>query len=335
MVFPDMSITSKRESSSSQEGFAPKHRDDMGRGGLRRKAAAPALKLCVALIAMLFVTACGDNYPELVNQQYQRVRQQVEQLGGYLSSGRIRNAKLINSYSRYVARKRPDVAEIAKELGLEGTTKGLAYQSLLNRMKKVNRQPKDEKEADTGLEELLRIEAASDWSVFNDSLIDVVNVLADMSEGKLAKLHVPKSEASPEKGAGSRLVGNPRYGQWRNDSSGQSFWAWYGQYALFRTMFFPRSYYYNSWYGHRSWSYYGDVGRHYYGTRGDTSRWRQASRTQPSRPRKSYGSLRSQRRLSTYGRAGSRTSGSALKRASSYASSSRGGSRSSGSRRGK
>lgn len=335
MVFPDMSIFGRRESSSSQENTKNEYRGETAEPKLRPNSAAHVLKLCIVLAAVMFVAACGENYPELVNQQHQRVRAQVEQLGGYLSSGRIRNARLVISYSRYVARNRPDVEEIAKELGREGTTKGLAYQSLLDRLGKVNRRPKDEKEADASLDELLRIEAASDWSVFNDSLIDVVNVLADLSEGKLAKLHVPKSEAAPERGAGSRLVGNPRYGQWRTNSSGQSFWVWYGQYALFRDVFFPRTYYYHDWYPRRSWSYYGDVGRNYYGTRGDTSRWQKASRTYRSPPRKSYGPLRSQRRLSTYGRTGSRASGSALKRASSYASSSRGGLRSSGSRRGK
>ncbi|NJL14898.1 MAG: hypothetical protein HC913_19125 [Microscillaceae bacterium] len=32
-------------------------------------------------------------------------------------------------------------------------------------------------------------------------------------------------------------VGNERYGQWRNDNSGNSFWAFYGQYMFMSTMF--------------------------------------------------------------------------------------------------
>ncbi|MGH7504300.1 MAG: hypothetical protein ACRELX_01555, partial [Longimicrobiales bacterium] len=36
---------------------------------------------------------------------------------------------------------------------------------------------------------------------------------------------------------GMAYVDNPRYGEWRTDASGQSFWHWYGQYALFATIF--------------------------------------------------------------------------------------------------
>lgn len=41
------------------------------------------------------------------------------------------------------------------------------------------------------------------------------------------------------------FVGNPYYGRWERDSSGNSFWVWYGRYALFRdilTIFMGRPY---------------------------------------------------------------------------------------------
>lgn len=52
---------------------------------------------------------------------------------------------------------------------------------------------------------------------------------------------------------GMAYVGNSKYGEWKQDNSGNSFWAWYGRYALFSTLFFPRPYYYgyNSW---NSWN---------------------------------------------------------------------------------
>jgi hypothetical protein len=51
---------------------------------------------------------------------------------------------------------------------------------------------------------------------------------------------------------GMAYVGNSKYGEWKKDNSGNSFWSWYGKYALFSTLFFPRPYYYpysswNSW----------------------------------------------------------------------------------------
>ncbi len=36
---------------------------------------------------------------------------------------------------------------------------------------------------------------------------------------------------------GYRYVGNPHYGQWRNDSKGGSFWEFYGKYRLFSDLF--------------------------------------------------------------------------------------------------
>ena len=49
---------------------------------------------------------------------------------------------------------------------------------------------------------------------------------------------------------GMGFVGNPEYGKWEKDSDGNSFWSWYGKYALFSNLLFystmgPMRY--NSW----------------------------------------------------------------------------------------
>ncbi len=291
-----------------------------------RATVAFVLRVVVLFAAATVLAGCGENYPELAKLQAERVTIVVRNLGSEIAARRIRNANLIEQYAQAVARDRPELSELTAELAKEGTTEGLAYKSLLRRLSAVNLDPKDEKEAEISLDELSRIEAAADPEVFNDSLIDVVNVLADLSNGKLARLYVPDSEPKPKEGPGSYLVGNPRYGEWRRDSSGNSFWAFYGQYALMRDLFFfPRRYSYGDWYTRRGWSYYGDVGRQYYGTRADSARWDRAAKTYRNvKPRKSYGPVRSERRLSTYGRAGARGRGSAVRRASTYASSVRG-----------
>jgi len=63
---------------------------------------------------------------------------------------------------------------------------------------------------------------------------------------------------------GYNYVGNPRYGQWRQDASGNSFWEFYGKYAFFSSMFnmFNRPVYRNDWNDYRS---YRGSGRPYYG----------------------------------------------------------------------
>ncbi len=298
---------------------------------LGRRDAARRVAFALILVAVAGgLAGCGDNFPEKVAQRHAQVTAQVKQLGVYLDARRVRNANIIKQYAIIVERERPDVVRLTRELAREGTTGGLAYGSLKQRLEKVNRAPQDEKQAGVAFEDLQRIEEAADPVVFNDSLIDVVNVLADLSNGKLPRMQMAQSGAKSAQGAGSHLVGNPRYGNWRQNSSGQSFWVFYGQYAMMRSLFFrPGPYYYSSWYRNRGWSYYGDVGRRYYGGRADSSRWSQARKTYPNtRPRRTYGALRSQRRLSTYGQSASRPAGSSLRRASSYSSSARGTSRS-------
>lgn len=78
---------------------------------------------------------------------------------------------------------------------------------------------------------------------------------------KNAQGEVTKSAAPP---GYSNHVGNPQYGQWQQGSNGESFWSFYGKYALLSSMFnmatFPaRRSYYDDYRGSRQ------SGRPYYG----------------------------------------------------------------------
>ncbi len=85
--------------------------------------------------------------------------------------------------------------------------------------------------------------------------------------------YVTKTPSPP----GYQHVGNSRYGEWRNDSSGNSFWAFYGQYMFMSHMFgmFNRPVYrndYNSYTNSRNNSrpYYGKNNQ--YGTNGSITK---------------------------------------------------------------
>jgi len=57
---------------------------------------------------------------------------------------------------------------------------------------------------------------------------------------------------------GMAYVGNSKYGEWKDNGSGDRFWSWYGKYALFSSLFFsPASFFnYNSWNGwHNNYRY--------------------------------------------------------------------------------
>ena len=282
--------------------------------GRTLRRAALALVLCGSVLA-----GCGESPGEVVAREQARIAQKIEALGGMIRAGRLTNTRIIKTYAGAIARDRPNLAKLAAELRKEATTDGLKFTNLRARLKAVKAKPRGKAEAARALDGIARIEAAADPVVFNDSLVDILNVLADLSGGKLARVEGAAGKKPSAQGAGSHLIGNPTYGRWRRDSTGGSFWAWYGGYALFRDVFWrPGRYYYNDWYPRRGWSYYGDVGRNYYGTRTDQRRWSQASQRHPNVPRKTYRNLRSERRLSTYGRSDTRTAAKTTRRASSY-----------------
>ncbi|MEL6561554.1 MAG: hypothetical protein AAFQ94_25420 [Bacteroidota bacterium] len=89
-----------------------------------------------------------------------------------------------------------------------------------------------------------------------------MEIAARDENGKLSKSTNPPGYSS--------YVGNPRYGRWEQ-RGGNSFWAFYGQYAFMSSMFNMMAYpvrrsYYNDWRG----NYYG-TGRTYYGPTSGTS----------------------------------------------------------------
>lgn len=278
------------------------------------------MRLAAALVlAVCALAGCGESPGELVGREKARVAAKLDGLGRLLDGGRLPNAAAVRAYAGILARDRPELAKPLAELGKEATTSGLAFSNLRARLDAVAARPRGEQEAVRALDEIVRIEAAADPVVFNDSLVDVLNVLADLSGGKLARLEGAAREPPTAQGAGAHLVGNPAYGRWRQDGSGPGVWQWFGAYALFGAVFWrPGRYHYDDWYRGRGWSYYGDVGRNYYGTRADQRRWGDAARRHPDVPRKTYRNLRSERRLSTYGRSDARSPARTVRRASSY-----------------
>ncbi len=281
----------------------------------------------VGLILLLTgLGGCGEDYGQLVQDARKEANLQVETLRTRITEGKIRNALVVQTYAETLAEDRPKMAKLAAEFGKEGSTDGLAFKALVDRLAAVELAVDDEKAADQSLDELARITAAADPEVFDDALIDVANVLADLSDGKLPRLKIAKSKEAPAAGSGSHLVGNPTYGRWASGSSGL-YWVWFAGFSPYRSMFFTGSpYYYNHWYSGRSWSYYNDVGRHYYGGANDNRRWSEARRANPNvKPKSATAPLKSRKRLSTYGRVQDRRPGDMVKRASAY---SRGDSRS-------
>ena len=116
-------------------------------------------------------------------------------------------------------------------------------------------------------------EVITDWmpvseDFFNRNIDNMgMEIAAKSADGTVSKTAAPPGY--------SNYVGNEKYGQWQQGSNGQSFWAFYGQYALLSSLFnmgtFPaRRSYYDDYRGSRQAGrpYYGPIsnGRPTYGT---------------------------------------------------------------------
>ena len=69
---------------------------------------------------------------------------------------------------------------------------------------------------------------------YNNSLIDMINALATISDGVLLKINGSTN--------GENLIGNPSYGRWTNHN-GVSVWTWFAGYMLFKNIFATSPYY--------------------------------------------------------------------------------------------
>ncbi|MEH6404776.1 MAG: hypothetical protein V7750_15475 [Sneathiella sp.] len=276
------------------------------------------LPFLIAISALLFLSACSDPEFEKASSSLKAAEVDLGNLEVALNPSNISqaavtlpNLQYLKQYAAAVRRINPDMKELVSTLEAEGTNKGGSYLFLKQRLDAAKHlfatdAEKSRTAAISASTEAIAVSHASKPDVFNDSLIDVVNVLADMSKGALPKLKFGATEDKTMPPT-QHLVGNPRYGSW-NSGSGGSIWAWYGQYRLFSDVLGWRSgYRYNQdyWYRSRSGSYYGDVGRHYYGTGKNNNTWRKAGLKQPSVKSNKASpaavkSFKSTKRLSTY-----------------------------------
>ncbi len=126
-------------------------------------------------------------------------------------------------------------------------------------------------EREKGLDSLVFRSDLTDWiKVTEHQYKKYADYLGMVVASKSADGKVSNDKYAP----GYQYVGNSRYGQWRTDSHGSSFWEWYGKYAMMSSVFgmFNRPVYRNDWnsyndYRRRGAPYYGD-GR-FYGSRGN------------------------------------------------------------------
>ena len=129
-------------------------------------------------------------------------------------------------------------------------------------------------EAQAGSEDLVYRDSIQDWQQVGRRAFDQYRpylgmvILSKGPDGSIDQGTHP---------SGYQQVGDERYGQWRDEGGGRSFWVFYGQYALLSHMIggFSRPIYRNDWNEYRGarnrgQTYYGPGGA--YGTNGSVTR---------------------------------------------------------------
>ena len=234
-------------------------------------------RFAVVLLLLLSLLGCGGQNREKQNVEMgiMAVKSELENLERALESGQVRNAMLLKQYAALLSDQRPALYELCATIAQDASSSGPLFQGLLSRLDTVS----DLEEGSLSfsefpnmadrLQELHALRQAASLPMFNDALSDPVNVLADLSNGTLARVNAI-SAATEQAISGNQsnipaqqLVGNPHYGQW-SGSGANSFWVWYGQYALISHLLGGRRNYYGDWGARRGYSYYHDVGRRPY-----------------------------------------------------------------------
>lgn len=258
------------------------------------------LTFWVFIFSML---GCSDPMVEKVSQQTPITEQRLKMLAQHLSSGNVRNATLINEYANTVSKLKPELQALTNEFKKDAGVNGPMYLSLVDRLNTVKNTPAMFDSPQAQFEELLNIYQAADPVLFSDALSDPLNVLADMSDGILPRVNALSKQQSmrannaQDFGTGEQLIGNPSYGQWQTNSSGMSFWAWYGMYSMIGDVFGSRRVGYSDWGRSRNYSYYNDYGRTRYSSPSQLKKQTQID----TRTKKSFAS-KGQKFQSAYGK---------------------------------
>ncbi len=226
------------------------------------------IKLLLVFCMSFVLIACSDQRQARLNSNIQSADYLVNNLGQNLDANAIRNAMILREYAKLLEQDKPELKPLLGQLSRDASRDGPMFQGLQNRLKTVKEQPQLLGDIEAQLYETENLIEASDPSLFNDALSDPINVIADMSDGKLARVNAISKQQSlqangaEDNGAGSQLVGNPGYGNWQTNSSGMSFWHWYGMYSMFSAITNPVRY--DRWSSRRDYSYYNDYGRNRY-----------------------------------------------------------------------
>jgi len=235
----------------------------------------------IALFVLLSLCACTSkesSLRELYDFEFRNTQVALKDLERGLRNKDIHNARTLEAYAKQLRKLKPEYASLIRSIEKNAHADGPMYQSLVRRLDDLQKRPGDDiPSLERNLAELSNIDIAAQHAVFNDALSDSVNVLSDLSDGKLPRVQSSSRQAQRRlTGAayaapGTQFIGNPQYGRWEEGADGDLLWVWFAAYILFDDILDlddaferKRHYRYSRWSSRRPYSYYHDYGRYHY-----------------------------------------------------------------------
>jgi len=218
------------------------------------------LSLFCLFTALIGCQSKEEQLQQTIQESIKKADVELTQLGKALDNGSIRNATILKEYSRILKQQQPDLSKVVDVVSLDATRQGALYSGLTQRLDDIKGNYLIPPYEDT-LYNIDLLREAAKPTLFSDALTDPINMLADMSNGSLARVGAISQQAEGQ-GVGNQMVGNPNYGNWQTNSNGISFWQWYGMYRMLGDVVGRVDY--GGWSRGRKYSYYNDYGRERY-----------------------------------------------------------------------
>lgn len=202
---------------------------------------------------------CGATFSLREEKDYavlsQEASDQLAQLTQSIQNHQLHYGAILQSYATLLALQKPEIRPLIQQLSMLLTPESPALLKLRQQLAEASTLYEsgiqaEEIKAFTLLEEVRK---QSQLDYYDRTLIDVINVLADLSEGTLTRIQPQEAVISSQEFSAAQLVGNPLYGTWK-EHNGTSLWEWYATYAMLGSLLGTSSIEYKEWLQKRPWS---------------------------------------------------------------------------------
>lgn len=221
----------------------------------------------VTLVSLLLLGACMEPVEEQINHQLPLTEQKLGELKQALRANEVNNAALLKNYAKQLSNDNPQLQNLSQQIAKNATASGPMFNALYQRLQAVTYHSDMFASQEVRYQELLNIYQAADPKLFSDALSDPLNVLADLSAGKLSRVNAqPKQQTLQQNqaqdfGNAAPLIGHPAFGQWRENKDKSVTWHWFANTRLLATEVNQTPLTYQLWAEKRDYSYYADIGR--------------------------------------------------------------------------